>query len=168
MAPNVFINSPDSSFSAKWCQHSVINVDKALWCAVSVQFHRTEFSDKLSPTGAPTLSSTLPNGTMDFFNFSYLTVATLESTTLWPLEDTSQLRDKARQQTWISSCLLTLQEMKPQCRQWRMRGSGSPFEKECRGATMGGARAPVRKLLWYFCLGVLQSGKGLGWRRPRS
>ena len=130
MAPNVFINSPDSSFSAKWCQHSVINVDKALWSAVSVQFHRTEFSDKLSPTGAPTLSSTLPNSTMDFFSLSYLTVATLEST-LWPQKIHPSWGIRLRQQTWISSCLLY--------RKWSPSAGTEnerirlTFEKECRG-----------------------------------
>ena len=101
-------------------------MDKALWCAVSVQFHRTEFSDKLSPTGALTMFSRLPNSKMDFFNLSFLTVATLGST-LWPLEDTSQLRDKAQaanmnvHRKWSPSAGTENERIR------------LTFEKECRG-----------------------------------
>ena len=128
-------------------------MDKALWCPVSVQFHRTEFSDKLSPTGAPTMFSRLPNSTMDFFNLSYLTVATLEST-LWPLEDTSQLRDKAQaanmnvHRKWSPSAGTENERIR------------LTFEKECRGH-YGEKREDLSGSTAIFL-----SGGASVWRRP--
>ena len=72
------------------------------------------------------MSSRLPNSTMDVFNLSYSTVATLEST-LWPLEDTSQLRDKAQaanmnvHRKWSPSAGTENERIR------------LTFEKECRG-----------------------------------
>ena len=97
--------------------------------------------------------SRLPNSTMDFFNLSYLTVATLEST-LWPLEDTSQLRDKAQaanmnvHRKWSPSAGTENERIR------------LTFEKECRGhygekhEDLSGSTA------------IFLSGGASVWRRP--
>ena len=49
----------------------------------------------------------------------------------------------------------------------RMRGSDSPLRRNA-GATMVRSMRTCQEVLQYFCLGVLQSEEGLGWRRPKS
>ena len=88
------------------------------------------------------MSSRLPNSTMDFFNLSYSTLATLEST-LWPLEDTSQLRDKV-QAANMTFQLLTPQEMKPQCRHREWEDQAHLWEG-MQGPLWWEAWGPVRK-----------------------
>ena len=57
--------------------------------------------------------------------------------------------------------------MKPQCRHREWEDQTHLWEG-MQGPLWWEAWGPVRKLLQYFCLGVLQSEEGLGWRRPKS